>query len=89
MLGEANLSTAGASDLEAANRLAREMVYRCGFSSKLGPVSLMDNEEVGPASRSERGLSEIERLSSPLSHPLTDGEWWTAATSPASRVLSA
>jgi len=46
VLGDANVSTTGGSDLDAANRLAREMVYRCGFSSKLGPVSLMDQEEV-------------------------------------------
>lgn len=29
-----------------ANIIAREMVYRCGFSKRLGPVSLMDNQEV-------------------------------------------
>ena len=46
MLGDANVSTMGAGDLNAANRCAREMVYRCGFSAKLGPVSLMDQEEV-------------------------------------------
>jgi ATP-dependent Zn protease len=46
VLGDANVSTMGAGDLNAANRCAREMVYRCGFSAKLGPVSLMDQEEV-------------------------------------------
>lgn len=46
VLGEANVSTAGGGDLNSANRVAREMVYRCGFSAKLGPVSLMDREEV-------------------------------------------
>ncbi|GAB4815168.1 hypothetical protein N2152v2_002214 [Parachlorella kessleri] len=46
VLGEAHVSTAGAKDLEQANVIAREMVYRCGFSKRLGPVSLMDNEEV-------------------------------------------
>ncbi|PSC74371.1 ATP-dependent zinc metalloprotease chloroplastic [Micractinium conductrix] len=45
VLGEANVSTAGAADLEGANHIAREMVFRCGFSKRLGPVSLMDNEE--------------------------------------------
>lgn len=46
VLGEANISTAGASDLELANSIAREMVYRCGFGKRTGPVALMDNEEV-------------------------------------------
>ena len=31
VLGEANTSTAGSADLAAANRIAREMVFRCGF----------------------------------------------------------
>ena len=31
LLGEANTSTAGANDLAAANLIAREMVFRCGF----------------------------------------------------------
>ena len=46
MLGDANVSTASSGDLEQANNIAREMVYRCGFSKRLGPVALMDNEEV-------------------------------------------
>ena len=46
LLGDENVSTSGGTDLEVANNIAREMVYRCGFSSKLGPVSLMDREEV-------------------------------------------
>jgi len=44
LLGEGRVSTAGANDLRAANNIAREMVYRCGFSRRLGPVSLMSNE---------------------------------------------
>ena len=32
--------------MEQANNIAREMVYRCGFSRRLGPVALMDTEEV-------------------------------------------
>lgn len=31
VMGEANVSTAGGADLEHANNIAREMVYRCGF----------------------------------------------------------
>ncbi|EFN50481.1 hypothetical protein CHLNCDRAFT_55840, partial [Chlorella variabilis] len=31
VLGEANVSTAGAAHLQAANLIAREMVFRCGF----------------------------------------------------------
>ena len=46
VLGEASVSTAGAGDLDVANGIAREMVFRCGFSKRLGPVALMDNEEV-------------------------------------------
>ena len=42
-MGEANISTAGASDMEYANLVAREMVYKCGFSRRLGPVTLMDS----------------------------------------------
>lgn len=45
VLGDNYISTAGAPDLEQANIIAREMIYRCGFSKKLGPVSLMDSEE--------------------------------------------
>mmetsp|Transcript_28408 Transcript_28408/g.50750 ORF Transcript_28408/g.50750 Transcript_28408/m.50750 type:complete len:912 (-) Transcript_28408:144-2879(-) len=46
LLGEDYISTAGANDLEVANDVAREMIFRCGFSRRLGPVSLMDDEEV-------------------------------------------
>lgn len=46
VLGDANLSTAGAADLELTNNVAREMVFRCGFGRRTGPVALMDNEEV-------------------------------------------
>jgi cell division protease FtsH len=46
VLGEGHVSTAGASDIDSANNIAREMVYRCGFSKRLGPVALMDDEEV-------------------------------------------
>lgn len=46
VLGDANVSTAGATDLEVANSVAREMVFRCGFGRRTGPVALMDNEEV-------------------------------------------
>ena len=45
-MGEGNVTTAGAADLQHVNSIAREMIYRCGFSRRLGPVSLMDNEEV-------------------------------------------
>lgn len=31
LLGDANVSTAGAGDQYTANRIAREMVFRCGF----------------------------------------------------------
>ena len=46
ILGDASISTASAGDVEQANNIAREMVYRCGFSKRLGPVALMDSEEV-------------------------------------------
>lgn len=40
------MTTAGGADLDNVNNIAREMVYRCGFSKRLGPVALMDTEEV-------------------------------------------
>jgi len=45
LLGDANISTAGAADLNQANAVAKEMIYRCGFSKQLGPVALMDSED--------------------------------------------
>lgn len=29
--------------MEYANLVAREMIYKCGFSRRLGPVALMDS----------------------------------------------
>lgn len=49
LMGDANISTAGAADLNVANGVAKEMIYRCGFSKHLGPVSLMDAEDVAVA----------------------------------------
>ena len=46
VLGEGSVTTAGAADMELANTIAREMVFRCGFGRRTGPVALMDNEEV-------------------------------------------
>lgn len=45
LLGDSNISTAGAADLNQANAVAKEMIYRCGFSKQLGPVALMDSED--------------------------------------------
>lgn len=45
ILGDSYISTAGASDINQANYIAREMIYRCGFSKRLGPISLMDNDD--------------------------------------------
>ena len=45
VLGEANISEAGISDLESVNFIAREMVYKYGFNRRLGPVSLMEDQE--------------------------------------------
>lgn len=59
VLGEANISTAGASDLELANSIAREMVYRCGFGKRTGPVALMDNEEVYLNKSRTRKIADI------------------------------
>lgn len=59
VLGEANLSTAGATDLEMANSIAREMVYRCGFGRRTGPVALMDNEEVYLNKSKTKKISDI------------------------------
>lgn len=59
ILGDANVSTAGASDLELANSVAREMVYRCGFGARTGPVALMDNEEVYLNRQRTRRVADI------------------------------
>lgn len=59
MLGEANISTASAGDIDQANNIAREMVYRCGFSKRLGPVALMDTEEVFIGRSRTRAVANI------------------------------
>ncbi|KAL3153794.1 hypothetical protein ABBQ32_013378 [Trebouxia sp. C0010 RCD-2024] len=59
VMGEGNVTTAGASDLEHVNNIAREMVYRCGFSKRLGPVSLMDNEDVYINKEQSRSIANI------------------------------
>lgn len=58
-LGEANVSTAGSVDLKAANAIGREMVYRCGFGRRTGPVALMDREEVYLNTRRTRQVADI------------------------------
>lgn len=59
VMGEANMSTAGGADLEHANNIAREMVYRCGFSRRLGPVAMMDTEEVYINKERSRSVANI------------------------------
>lgn len=59
LLGDPNVSTAGAADLELANNVAREMVYRCGFGRRTGPVALMDNEEVYLNQQRTRRIADI------------------------------
>ena len=59
VMGEGNVTTAGAADLEHVNNIAREMVYRCGFSKRLGPVSLMDNEDVYINKEQSRSIANI------------------------------
>jgi cell division protease FtsH len=59
VLGEGAVSTASAGDLEQANNIAREMVYRCGFSKRLGPVALMDTEEVFIGRKRTRVVANI------------------------------
>lgn len=59
VLGEAHVSTGGAADLELANSIAREMVYRCGFGRRTGPVALMDNEEVYLNKERTRRVADI------------------------------
>ena len=69
MVGEANLSTTGGSDLAMANNIAREMVYRCGFSARLGPIALMDTEEVYLNRERTRSVANI---STPLARVATE-----------------
>lgn len=59
VLGEANITTAGGGDLDNVNNIAREMVYRCGFSKRLGPVALMDTEEVFIGKGRTRAIANI------------------------------
>ena len=59
VMGEGNVTTAGAIDLERVNSIAREMVYRCGFGKKMGPVSLMDTEEVYINKEQSRSIANI------------------------------
>ena len=46
VFGEDRVSTSGSDDVLDANYRAREMVYRLGFNKRLGPVALMDDDEV-------------------------------------------
>lgn len=46
VMGAANMTTAGAADLEQASDLARDMVFKCGWSLSLGPVNLGDDDDV-------------------------------------------
>lgn len=45
VFGPEYVSTAGVSDFEQANIIAREMVYKYGFGRRVGPLSLMDTTE--------------------------------------------
>ena len=63
LLGDANISTAGTADLNLANSVAKEMIYRCGFSKQLGPVALMDSQD--------SYVAESNRLS-PIANVSTD-----------------
>ncbi|CAG9461153.1 unnamed protein product [Pedinophyceae sp. YPF-701] len=45
LLGDDFMSLRGGGDVEKANIVAREMVFRYGFNKRLGPMILMDNEE--------------------------------------------
>jgi len=59
LLGDDRVSPAGAGDLEAANEIAREMIFRCGFSRRLGPVALMDDDERFINQASSRQIANI------------------------------
>lgn len=41
VLGDNAITLTGQGDIDAANRVAREMVLRHGFNARLGPVQLM------------------------------------------------
>lgn len=64
VLGDENLSTAGLPDIKAANDLARQMVLRHGFNTRLGPMILVD-----PTSQSYLS-SEAYQPIMPMSAPL-------------------
>lgn len=64
---------AGSGDIREANSIAQEMVFRCGFSKRLGPVSLWEESEsylgqgshsianIGP-SLSRIALADVEEV---------------------------
>jgi Peptidase family M41 len=45
VMGAANMTTAGAGDLQQASDVARDMVFKCGWSLSLGPVNLGDDDD--------------------------------------------
>ena len=73
VFGAANISSAGAADIMHANHIAREMIFKCGWSDTIGPVSIMDDNRtlrsaaetlVGDMSpqMAVTGMHEIQRL---------------------------
>lgn len=73
VLGPSRISVAGSGDIREANSIAQEMVFRCGFSKRLGPVSLWEESEsylgqgshsianIGP-SLSRIALADVEEV---------------------------
>jgi cell division protease FtsH len=73
LFGASNITIAGSADIMHANYLAREMVYKCGWSDKLGPVNVVDSNldlrtygvapvgDMGVA-MATAGLGEIQKI---------------------------
>jgi hypothetical protein len=74
VMGAANMTTCGSSDMMHANALARTMIFKFGWSPVVGPVNIVDENEDMPSGQSEAllgnmsptmaaaGLREMERL---------------------------
>lgn len=62
---------------QTANNIAREMIFRCGFSRRLGPVALMDEEEKFINVEESRKIAhisvEMAKIAREEIHDLLDG----------------
>jgi cell division protease FtsH len=58
LFGAANITVAGSADVMHANLIAREMVFKCGWSERLGPINIVDSN-LGMASYGEAPVGDM------------------------------